>query len=136
MNTSYNTHFYLYAKGHYVRSLNVFDDLRVILSDYTGINFDNLSNADILNKLLSICEPFIINKKGFIGFVEFVSRLDPNSVWSQKNFHKDLVSVCLNVLSIQSVESIERYDGKIGKKSRIIQKRIMKKGSMRWHNGK
>jgi hypothetical protein len=126
MKSSYNTHFYLYAKGHYKKTSNPLNDLKIILSDYTGVGIEHLNEKDVLRKLLEICEPFVTNKCEGIGFLDFISRLDPDRFNSQKNFYKDLLSACLSVLSVQKVSTIELYDGKIGNVSKNLQKRITK----------
>jgi len=48
------THFYLYAKGHYMKSDDIIDDLKYILSERSAIPVERCLATDIVDILLSL----------------------------------------------------------------------------------
>ncbi len=64
----HNRHFYLYAKGWYLETKDVEDDLKVILGRYCGMSSNSLSSSDITHKLLSLVERHITSEYDFKQF--------------------------------------------------------------------
>lgn len=123
-----NSHFYLYAKGHYdYKDKQKLNDLIVILSEYTGCGIEHLTLNNVLSKLVEICEPYIVNKCEGWNLARFIEKINPNQfLFESKGFIEDCISACLSVLACQSVSDIEKYDGKLAEKSESLAKKIIK----------
>jgi len=78
-NINSETHFYLYAKGHYKKT-NILEDLRKIQSERCGIKFEHTSDTDALSTLTDLAFKHIMesgNPK--YEFDKFLGIIQPNS---------------------------------------------------------
>lgn len=67
-----DSHVYLYAKGHYAKSKNMFNDLRKIYAIRNGVDAKDITDWNILEMMLSLTYQHI---KSEYAFKEFVSHL-------------------------------------------------------------
>lgn len=72
---NYNRHFYLYAKYHYHQG-NLLEDLKRLLANYCGINVEQLSTKDVIEKLISLIYPHL-NEYKFRELILLVVLGDP-----------------------------------------------------------
>jgi hypothetical protein len=108
-----NTHIYLYAKGHYQKTDNVIDDLKLIISNRNKIPIEHISKIYVINILLKITYFHISNKFNSISlFSDFVISLAPENHWkisSKKlEIHEAIIYKCLSIL--RSVKVVDMPD--------------------------
>lgn len=100
-----NTHFYLYSKGWYVED-NKMNDLKIIMSNYSGVSIKYITERDVKSKLISLAH-YILDKQGHNDYMfsEFVSNVE----------NKGIVDACLIVLGNAIVN-----DEKLGRPNQDI----------------
>jgi len=107
-----DSHIYLYAKGHYLKS-DLWEDLRKIMSLRSMGTPDNkVTISDILLVLLSITYKYIDSKHRFL---DFVNDLSPSNCWKvgyifkneKYSYEKALAYKCLSILRNLEVSRIE-----------------------------
>ena len=64
-----DSHVYLYAKKHYVKSKNPFNDLRKIYALRNGVDAQFISDGDILGMMLTLTYQHIKSEYAFEKFV-------------------------------------------------------------------
>lgn len=79
-------HVYLYAKGYYEQG-NIWDDLRAIISERSGIPSQYVSEEDIVVVLSEIAWPLM----NFDGFLSFINDIRPENTWYIGYTHKDTI---------------------------------------------
>ena len=97
-----NTHFYLYAKGWYVKG-DVEEDLKIIMGDYSGIDPKKVDMRDVNGRLLLLAW-HEINKcgNGEGAFLEFCSKFQ----------RYGLIQSCLSLLTTAVLLENEEQIGK------------------------
>lgn len=110
---NWNTHFYLYAKGHYMKT-DVIEDLKKIFAKRSSIPLECCQVRDVTQVLLGLAWKHITesgNPEHY--FVEFISRLNPVDIWGQERwsgsvgFWKILLADCLSVLRLTKAEGLD-----------------------------
>jgi hypothetical protein len=105
------SHFYLYAKGWYKRT-DVFEDLKAIISNYSGTDVKYLDDNDVIDFLSIIVYPLITTD---YFFKEFISRIYKN-VSTGNSFKLSLVESMLFYLHFadkNSFGTLAKPDSKI-----------------------
>lgn len=109
-------HYYLYAKGHYHRSENIFDDLKQIHSQWCAVSAEHLEDECIVVKLLEMTYTHIAACSDDRMFIEFVSDIHPRNTWkagskladratsweTEEGYWLRVARKCLSMLSITS----------------------------------
>lgn len=110
---NWNTHFYLYAKGHYQES-DVIEDLKKILSNRSAIPLQYVQPRDVARTLLEIAWKHIAESGNpEYHFIEFISRLNPINIFGKEcwsggeGFWKVLLEDCLSVLRMTKVAGLD-----------------------------
>ena len=99
-----HTHFYLYAKGHYEKSIFMTDDLRHLVAEYTMTPVNLTTTEDVLNVLLDLTYK-CIQKSGNPSstFIHLIK----NSYNYDKNFYSySLIGNCLKIIRFTRVDDI------------------------------
>lgn len=120
-------HFYLYAKGWYETENCKYDDLKIILGDYCGIDPKYLNEDDVVNVLLKLAYKHIKTEFEFDKFIERLFWRDNYAKTSfadtlRKDIKKDVIDSCLSTLANTKVSEIE---GDIGEKSKELENKIL-----------
>lgn len=103
-----DSHIYLYAKGHYERSPDILQDLKVLVGQRCGIETEDLTVLDIAEVVLAITMPYLMKSQHQLR--NFVLGLDERRYWEVARredpytFDKALVRRCLSVLSMTTVK--------------------------------
>lgn len=87
-------HYYLYAKGHYEKSDDVYEDLQKIQGAWCGCNPNIIRKWHIHQKLIELAFR-TIQKSGnpFHQFFQFVGDIAPENRWKVNSFDKDWTTV-------------------------------------------
>ncbi len=108
-----NTHFYLYAKGHYQES-DIVEDLKIILARRSAIPLECCQPRDVARTLLELSWKHITESGNpEYNFTEFISRLNPVDIFGQERwsggseFWKVLLADCLSVLRFTKVVGLD-----------------------------
>jgi len=113
-------HIYLYAKGWYQRSSNIFTDIKKILANRSGVNYQHIGNDIVLDALLRLAYKHIKNERNFLDFWEKIS---PDGIYRKNallgqptqednGFYEATLRACLSILRYVDVKEI---DGSLGK---------------------
>ena len=113
MRNDYDRHIFLYAKGHYEVTDQI-NDLRKILGERSGIEWEYITIDDILRVLLNLIWNYINNR---YQFVELLLDLSPHNTWKYGYVYREaLVSKCLSILRFQKVIDIPFKLGEVDEK--------------------
>jgi hypothetical protein len=74
-------HYYLYAKGWYHKSSDLFADLKQIHAQWCGVGAEHLDERDVIVKLLELTYVHIKACSDDRLFIEFVSDIHPRETW-------------------------------------------------------
>ena len=107
MDESYR-HVWLYAKNWYKRSGDIIGDLKRILGERYNIPPEYLLICDIIEELLSVVHPIILNSK--YKFREFAIDLRSCNRWQYgaegESFDLVLIKKCLSIIKCAKVKGI------------------------------
>ena len=125
MKKNKDRHFWLFSKLHYGNvSDNVIEKLKVLQSEYSGVETKFIEERFIVSHLIEIVE----NIPGRTTLLDFLSSIEPHNVWKigfknkeKYDFNKAIILSCLQIMSDTKVSDIE---GELGFIDPIIQKNI------------
>lgn len=104
-----NRHFYLYAKYHY-QETNLFEDLKIILAHYCGIDKKYLKERDIIGKLSELAGTHL-NISIFRTFID--------NMWCPPYMENTEISImealCRELLRILRFRTISEIPFELGK---------------------
>ena len=105
-------HYYFYAKHHYLRSDDIFDDLRVIHSEWNGIELKYVTKYNVIERLISIVKPIIESGDGGDNLFSLIADISPLDRLSGKevdnyNFDESVANACLIILGHQVTSKIK-----------------------------
>lgn len=109
----YAKQFFLYSKGWYECSNNIWDDLKKLYD----IHYCDGSKADILNKAMTCAFETILDKKRdrSLGMmIEFVEKLSPNYYIRKLdeealpyNYEDELLKLCIGIMRFAEIDNLE-----------------------------
>ena len=105
-------HWYLYCKNWYKKT-DIVEDLKEIQSNWSGIDKDHISEYDVLQIILDVVWPHIVNKYQFIAFMD--NQLEGNTRFiggTPEDGH--IKRVILSAKSMISMASVETISGELG----------------------
>ena len=114
-------HIYLYAKGHYKESSNIFEDLQKIISYETGIDFEYASSK--INVFEVVVDLTVDQVKRFANpsywFKSFIYNIHPSHWWKIGMKDCEYVDrvpeiIIRNCLSILRMTEISLINGELG----------------------
>ena len=109
------SHFYLYAKGHYIKS-DIHSDLKNIMAEFTGIDQSLVKTIDIINVLANVVYHHI-NKQKFFNLINDLCFGNQWIIDSNKNICDNTINSFLRILRYVNVSDI---DGKLDKADPIF----------------
>lgn len=111
-----DSHFYLYAKGHYQRDDSI-EDLKILLGEYCGTEPSYLSVDDVLSKMVSLVHKEFSKDYTEYKFTEFMSDILPRNRWKFINDVDEVITLeeviikkCLSVLRFARVKDLGGND--------------------------
>jgi hypothetical protein len=119
-------HFYLYAKGHYkfLNDDNLVEHLRLIQSDYAGIEAKHIHPTQVAELLLHTTYQHLTTEYMFMEFMERIAqyRMGPWMGYSEKSITDLTIRACLNTLAFTEVKDIP---GDLGESNLAIQEDLL-----------
>lgn len=110
---NWNTHFYLYAKGHY-QEIDLIEDLKKIFAKRSMVPLECCQPRDVARALLELSWKHIAESGNpEYHFIEFISRLNPVDIFGKEcwsggaAFWKVLLEDCLSVLRLTKVAGLD-----------------------------
>jgi len=110
---NWNTHFYLYAKGHYQKT-DLIEDLKKVFAKRSAVPLECCQPRDVAIALLELAWKHIAESGNpEYQFIEFISRLSPVDIFGQERwsggdgFWKVLLNDCLPVLRNTKVAGLD-----------------------------
>jgi hypothetical protein len=106
-------HWYLYCKGWYLKT-DIIEDLKVIQSHWSGIAVEHLTDNDVLQVMLDVVWPHIVNK---YHFTEFMSNQLEDNIFILMNKDKaygQIERILLSARAIIMRADEESISGKLG----------------------
>jgi hypothetical protein len=110
---NWDTHFYLYAKGHY-QETDLVEDLKKIFARRSMVPLECCQPRDAARALLELAWKHITESGNpEYHFIEFIDRLNPVDIfgkecWSGRDgFWKVLLENCLSVLRFTKVAGLD-----------------------------
>ena len=114
------THFYLYAKGHYMKSDDIIDDLKYILSERSAIPVERCLATDIVDILLSLVYKHITESGNpEMYFKDFILKLKRpflcKNVITYEEMKLSIIKSSLIILEMTNVKDLNlgEVDGNI-----------------------
>jgi len=80
-----DSHFYLYGKDWYKKSDNIFDDLRLLLANYSDVPLSDITHWHVMDRLLQIVD--IEVQKTVHIFYDFGRQILPQHTWEVGYYH-------------------------------------------------
>jgi len=104
---TYDKHYFLYAKGWYKKT-DLWEDLKIIQSNYCNIDSKYITKNDIIQKLLDIAVDimFLNSNDSKRQVISFITRCNITEYWkvNAKNYNE---AVALNSLSLMRYTKTE-----------------------------
>lgn len=105
-------HYYLYAKGWYIKSDDLFADLKQIHAQWCAVSAEHLDRCHVVTKLLELAYVHIKACSDDRLFVEFVNDIHPENMWKicslvqgkDDDHYARVVRKCLSILCLTSKE--------------------------------
>ena len=102
------THFFLYAKGWYVKD-NLVQDLRKLMEHYTDTSSDFFSTYDVLHFVATLVYPYVNEAKFVRLIIESVRSYNQKSV---SDITDEILQEMLSILALIEVKDIKGGLGK------------------------
>ncbi len=114
----------LYSKGWYIRTDNIFDDIKKCIEEDNIYNtWDNMSPRDICSYMLRCLDKIYTylddndkrNGRWLYSHAAFLDKIEHNMKFYNKTYEEAIVCTVLSILSELSVDEIELKKPKYGK---------------------